>query len=97
MFGDNNDHRRSAYGAVTPPAGGAVNWLSKTERCVGLSTPEAGYVAMSEALKEIIFLRAVLAIMKPGNKKQKVIMYEDNVGAVRLANNPLSSARSKHI
>ena len=96
-FGDKNDDRRSVSGAVILFAGGAVSWFSRTQRCVSLSTSEAEYVALSEGLKEILFLRAVLAFMKPGNEEQKVIVYEDNVGAVRLANNPLSSVRSKHI
>jgi len=74
-----------------------VTWFSRTQRCVSLSTSEAEYVALAEGLKEILFLRALLAFMKPGDKEQKAVIYEDNVGAVRLANNPLSSARSKHI
>lgn len=42
-------------------------------------------------------MRAVLAYIRPGVKEQKVVMHVDKVGAVHLANNPLSSARSKHI
>ena len=35
--------------------------------------------------------------MRPRSAEQKVILFEDNRGTVHLANNPLSSLRSKHI
>lgn len=74
-----------------------MSWFTRTPRCVSLPTSEAEYVAMSEFLKEIVFLRGLLAFMRPGSKVQKVVMNEDNQGAVRLANGLWSSARSKYV
>lgn len=96
-FADKNDDRRSVSGSVISFAGGAISWFSRTQRCVSLSTSEAEYVSMSDCLKDVLFLRRLLGFMRPSSADQKVIMYEDNEGAIRLANNPLSSLRSKHI
>ena len=78
-------------------AGGAVSWFSRTQRCVTLSTSEAEYVSISDSMKDILYLRGFLGFMRPSSAEQKVILFEDNQGAVHLANNPLSSLRSKHI
>ena len=40
-------------------AGACVSWFSRTQKCVTLSTSEAGYVALGDAVKEILFLRQV--------------------------------------
>ena len=39
---------RSVSGAVVMVAGVAVSWLSRTQKCVTLSTTEAEYVAMTD-------------------------------------------------
>ena len=71
--------------------------MPRTQRCVSLSSSEAEYIAMAEATKDALFLRQLLGFMWPECREQKVIMYEDNEGALRLASNPLSSNRTKHI
>lgn len=40
--------RRSVSGAAVMVAEVAVSWLSKTQKCVTLSTTEAEYVAMTD-------------------------------------------------
>ena len=55
--------RRSVSGAAVMVAGGAVSWLSRTQKCVTLSTTEAEYVAMTDGLKEAIYVRNVLSFM----------------------------------
>ena len=96
-YGGDTGDRRSVSGAVVMFVGGAVSWMSRTQRCVSLSSSEAEYIAMAEATKDALFLRQLLGFMWPECREQKVIMYEDNEGALRLASNPLSSNRTKHI
>ena len=54
---------RSVSGAAVMMAGVAVSWLSRTQKCVTLSTTEAEYVAMTDGLKEAIYVRNALSFM----------------------------------
>ena len=42
-------------------------------------------------------MQSVLSFIEPRTKGERIIVHEDNEGAIRLANNPLSSGRSRHI
>ncbi len=96
-YGGDTGDRRSVSGAVIMFVGGVVSWMSRTQRYVSLSSSEAEHIAMAEATKDVLFLRQSLGFMWPECAVQKVVMYEDNEGALRLASNPLSSVRAKHI
>ena len=70
---------------------------SKTQRVVSLSTSEAEYIAAGEGVKEALFVRAVLSFIAPETSGASIKVLEDNQGTKSLIENPLSSARSKHI
>ena len=89
--------RRSVSGGVVMCGGSAVSWFSRTQKCVTLSTSEAEYVAMGDSVKEALFIRSVWSFMLPDRAKPCLRIYEDNAGAIQLAENPLSSSNSKHI
>ena len=59
MAGD-VDNRKSTTGYVHTLGGTAVSWVSKLQKIVALSTTEAEYVAVTEASKEMIWLRCFL-------------------------------------
>ena len=40
-------------------AGACVSYFSRTQKCFTLSTSEAEYVALGDAVKELLFLRQV--------------------------------------
>ena len=87
------DRRSVSVGAIM--CGGArVCWFSRTHKCVTFSTSEAEYVALGDAVKELLFLRQVWGFMLLG-KVMPVL--EDNQGAVQLAQNPATNSNSKHI
>eukprot|EP00253_Pinus_taeda_P034798 PITA_34798 len=50
------DQRRSTSGYVFSLFGGAVNWMSKKQSVVALSTTEAEYMAATHASKEVVWL-----------------------------------------
>ena len=56
------DNRRSTSGRVHMLSGAAVMWSSRQQRCVSLSSAEAEYVALSEAGRDVIWLRRLLAV-----------------------------------
>ena len=74
-----------------------MSHASKTQRVVSLSTSEAEYIAAGEGVKEALFVRAVLSFIAPETSGASIKVLEDNQGAKALIENPLSSARSKHI
>ena len=49
--------RRSVSGGAIVCGGACVFWFSRTHKCVTLSTSEAEYVALGNAVKELLFLR----------------------------------------
>ena len=96
-YADKSDDGRSVAGTVITLGGAAVSWPSSTQRCVTLSTAEAEYVALGEGMKEALFTGAILSFTCPEPTGSCVRVFEDNQGAIVLAENPRSSARSMHI
>ena len=60
-------------------------------------TSEAEYVALSEVLKEVLFLRQVQEFMEPSMRVAAVNVFEDNEGAIKLATYKHASRRTNHI
>ena len=89
--------RRSVSGGLVMSGGAAVSWLSRTQKCVTLSTTEAEYVAMADAVKEAMFLRHVWCFALPSRAVPCMNVYEDNQGAVHLVKNTVTTSNSKHI
>ena len=90
--------RRSASSGVIMCGGASVCWFSRTQKCVTLSTSEAEYVALGGAVKELLFLRQVWRFMLPSKVMPCFLVFEDNRGAVQLAQkNPITNSNSKHI
>ena len=90
------DDRHSTTGNLFLVSGGAVSWLSRKQPVVALSTTEAGYVSLSTATQEALWLRRLLSEIKAIPAAPTVIK-EDNQGTIAVAKNPISHARTKHI
>ena len=93
--GDQDD-RHSTSGYVSVLSGGAVNWLSKKQASVALSTAEAEYIALSAATQEVIWLRRLLEDFGV-NMSLSTEVLEDNQGAIAISKNPVRHNRTKHI
>ena len=89
--------RRSVFGEAIICGGACVYWFSRTQKCVTLSTSEAEYVALGDAVKELLFLRHVWRFMLPGKRMPCFPTFEYNQGEVQLSQNPISNSNSKHI
>jgi len=76
-------------------ANGAVSWKTKVQPTVALSTAEAEYMAACAAVQEAKFLRNVLADF--GFAQPPTVINEDNQPAINIAENRLTSHRTKHI
>ena len=60
-------------------------------------TSEAEYAALSEVVKEVLFLGQVQEFMEPSMRVGAVNVFEDNEGTMKLATNKHASRRTKHI
>jgi len=82
----------SRTGYVVKYAGCPIIWTSKLQTQIALSTTEAEYLALSTAMREVLFLMQLMGEIEslgamPRDIKPiiKVNVYEDNVGAIELA------------
>ena len=89
------DKRRSTTGYVFTLARAPVSWKSTLQSTVALSTTEAEYMAVTEVVKEAIWLRGLLEDLRVGQKHIKV--FQDNQSVIHLAKNQVYHARTKHI
>ena len=91
------DDRRSVSGIAVCLGLSTISWFSSTQKTVSLSTTEAEYRALGDGVKEALFAKSVASFMMPSISEKTIKAYVDNEGAINLASNPLSSARTKHI
>ncbi|KAE8724129.1 hypothetical protein F3Y22_tig00010869pilonHSYRG00008 [Hibiscus syriacus] len=95
LVGD-HDTRRSTTGYVFKLGSGTISWCSKRQPTISLSTTEAEYRAAAMAAQESTWL-----IQLMNNLHQPVDyaipLYCDNQSAIRLAENPVFHARTKHV
>jgi len=94
---------KSCSGYVVTFASCPLLWSSKLQSEIALSTTKAEYIALSQATREIIPLRALLhelaSITKliVGPTITHSTVFEDNKGCVELANAPCLCPRMRHI
>ena len=93
--GDLTD-RHSTTGNLFMMSGAAIDWISKKQPVVALSTTEAEYVALSAATQEAVWLSRLLTDIK-APPKAPILIKEDNQGTIAVARNPVSHNRTKHI
>ena len=96
-FAPRDNERKSVSGGAVLYGKAVVSWFSRSQRCVALSSTESEYIAASEGIREALFLRGVIAFIQPNVPEEPILVFEDNEGAIKLAENPMSSARSKHL
>ncbi|GKV38633.1 hypothetical protein SLEP1_g46522 [Rubroshorea leprosula] len=91
-----HDTRRSTTGYVFNLGSGAISWCSKRQPTVSLSTTEAEYRAAAVAAQESTWLMQLMEDLKQPSD-YSVKLYCDNQSAIRLAENPVFHARTKHV
>ena len=89
------DKRRSTTGYVFTMAGGPVSWRSTLQSTIALSSTEAEYMAITETVKEAIWLQGLVTDL--GFKQQEVTVYCDSQNAIHLTKNQVYHSRTKHI
>ena len=95
---------KSRTGFCLTLGGCPLLWVSKLQTKVALSTTEAEYIALSQAMRELLPMRELLQevgttldldFAKPAIVHSTV--FEDNNGALTLATSPRITPRTKHV
>ena len=89
------DTRRSMTGYVFCLYGGPVSWRSILQPIIALSITEVEYIGITEATKEVLWLRRLVAEMRV--KQCMVSLHSDSQSAIHLTQNLVYHARTKHI
>ena len=87
--------RKSTSGTCQFLGRSLVSWSSKKQNCVALSTAEAEYIAAGACCAQLLWMRQTLRDF--GCQFTKISLLCDNESAIKLANNPVSHSRTKHI
>ncbi|KAH9753276.1 hypothetical protein KPL71_015010 [Citrus sinensis] len=83
------DRRRSITGFMFTMYGGAISWKSSLQSVVALSTTEAEYIALTEAVKEAIWLRGLVTEL--GKGVVNVVKVQSEVNPADMLTKPLPS------
>ena len=52
---------------------------------------------MGDCVEKALFVRNIQTFMDPTEEGKRILVEEDKEGAILLANNPLSSAKKRHV
>jgi hypothetical protein len=88
--------RNSTSGWVVDWNGCALTWGSKKQKCIALSTCEAEIIALSEATKDVVYLRKFLAGIGAAQDGPSTLA-TDSKSARDVAYNPEHHDRMKHV
>ena len=94
--GDHLD-RKSTSGYVIRLYGNVIGWKSKKQRCVTKASTYAEYVALSEAVSELMSIREIMKIFNVDLDDNPVKIDEDNSGVMSIAKHGNFTKNSKHI
>jgi hypothetical protein len=100
-FAANRDDRVSMGGIMLYLDESPIIWRTFKHKCVSLSTMESEYITLSEAAKEVIWIKRILGeIHELGIIPKEVSefnLYCDNLAAIDFSNSQVENSRTKHI
>jgi hypothetical protein len=97
--------RRSTSGSVVFHNGNLVDWASKLQKCITLSSCEAELIALSQTTQDTIWIKRLLLDMTTDKTSQITesdfyktpVVFADNQSALKVARDPRNSGRMKHV
>jgi hypothetical protein len=95
----NSAKNRSTTGFIFMIDGTPIAWTSRKQSVTAQSSTEAEYMAVSEATKQAIWIRHFLYAIRKDSiyRDAPTTIYEDNQGAIKIADNPINHPKTKHI
>ena len=89
--------RASTSGWVVLWQNAALAWGSRKQKCIALSSCEAEIIALSEAAKDMVYFRKLVAGLGESFIDGPSCLHTDNCGARDLSYNPQHHDRTKHV
>lgn len=100
-WGGDTISRKSTSGYLFQLKNNIISWLSMQQKTIALSSCEAEYMALKEAIKESIYLNNLLTfynkLLHINLSSEIPKLLTDSESAMKLANNPEFHKRTKHI
>jgi hypothetical protein len=94
-FAGEQDTRKSTSGRIIYVFGNVVVWKAKSQSGIAVSSCESEYIAMSEAVKDIMYIKQVLQFF--GYTDLSSVVYGDNLSAVKITKNEAGMTRTRHV
>ena len=91
----NESGKRSRYGFAVFVGQCLVCWATKATSMVCLSTAESEFVAATEAVKDVLWLRGLLSELGFIHATPSIV-FEDNQSCVAMVRNHIVSGRNRH-
>lgn len=91
-FGSITTDRKSTIRYIFKLGGGVINYISKKQLNVTLSSTEAEYVVACTATQSVIAFRSILSELGY-DQEEPTIMKKDNAGCITIAGDYISNAR----
>lgn len=88
--------RKSITGWVFKSSGGPISWSSKKQATVAVSSTDAEAKALTEGIREAIWLRT-LSTKIHGNIPNPISIFCNNQSTLKAARNPVHHEQLKHI
>ena len=95
-YGGCRDTRRSTLGIIHKLKEAAIDWSSKKQPIVALSTPKVEYRVLCEATKDIVYLRRLLSELRIIGGDPTPLLC-DNQSSIMLVHNHVLHEKTKHI
>ncbi len=107
-LGNTSEYAKSRTGYIIRIDDVPVSFASKQQTEVALSTTEAEYIALSTAMRELLWIRRLVDDIATGLSvkydrvariKKRIIssVYEDNTAAIAIAKRPDFTPRTRHL
>ena len=96
-WGGDLSTRKSTTGYLFRFGTSAISWSSALQKTVALSSCEAEYMALKDAIKEQIYLQGLFDQIPALRGKTTEKLFTDSQSAILLAKNPAFHKRTKHI
>lgn len=87
---------RSRHGAILTLGNGCISWWSRVQSTVALSSAESEFLAVSEVVRDIKYIRSLLEELLIKQSGPTDIM-EDNEACITMINDGIISRKTRHI
>jgi deoxyuridine 5'-triphosphate nucleotidohydrolase len=95
-YAGDTTHRKSVTGVILRIAGGTILYKTKFQDTIAMSSTEAEFTAAADAGKYILYVRSIIEQL--GIPQQvATTLYEDNQGALLMANQQQPTKRTRHM